>query len=100
MLALTEGFPDSPERALAFGHLAFAEVFNGIDQACGHAEAAVRLAEMVGTPAALVWAHGARSHTQWGTDEGVADAERAFALASDHDDPQLVCWSAIFLSNT
>ena len=45
VLALTEGIPDSPERAQAFGQLAFAEVFNGIDQAGVHAETAVRLAE-------------------------------------------------------
>lgn len=100
VLALTEAFPDCEERALAFAHLAFAEVFNGIDQAREHAEAAVRLAEMVDTPPALIWSLGARSQTQWGTEEGVPDAERAFALASDHDDPQLFCWSAIFLSNS
>jgi DNA-binding NarL/FixJ family response regulator len=100
VLALTEGIPDSPERAQAFGQLSFAEVFNGIDQAGVHAETAVRLAEAVGTPAALVWAHGARAHTFWGTDEGIADAERAFALAAVSDDPELVRWSGLFLSNT
>ena len=100
VLALTEGIPDSPERAQAFGQLSFAEVFNGIDQAGVHAETAVRLAEAVGTSAALVWAHGARAHTFWGTDEGIADAERAFALASVSGDPQLVRWSGLFLSNT
>ena len=80
VLALTEAFPDCEERALAFAHLAFAEVFNGIDQAREHAEAAVRLAEMVDTPPALIWSLGARSQTQWGTEEGVPDAERAFRV--------------------
>ena len=66
----------------------------------GHAETAVRLAEAVGTSAALVWAYGARAHTFWGTDEGIADAERAFALAAVSNDPQLVRWSGLFLSNS
>ena len=97
---LPKRVPDSPERAQAFGQLAFAEVFNGNRTARGHAETAVRLAESVGTSAALVWAHGARAHTFWGTDEGIADAERAFALAAVSDDPQLVRWSGLFLSNS
>jgi DNA-binding CsgD family transcriptional regulator len=100
VLALTEHFPDSPERAQAFGQLAFAEVFNGNPDARGHAETAVRLAESVGTSAALVWAYGARAHTFWGTDDGIPDAERAFALAALSDDPQLVRWSGLFLSNS
>lgn len=100
VLTLTEDLPDCEERALAFAHLAFAEVFNGIDEAVEHAETAVRLAGRVGTPPALIWSLGARSQTQWGTEEGIQDAERAFALASEYDNPRLYCWAAIFLSNS
>jgi DNA-binding CsgD family transcriptional regulator/tetratricopeptide (TPR) repeat protein len=100
VLALTEGLPNCEERALAFAHLAFAEAFSGIDEAREHAETAVRLAERVDTPPALIWSFGARAQTKWGTEEGVPDAQRAFALASEQDDPQLFCWSAIFLSNS
>jgi DNA-binding CsgD family transcriptional regulator/tetratricopeptide (TPR) repeat protein len=100
VLALTEGRPDSPERALAFAHLAFAEVFTGLGGAREHAEEAVRLAETVGTPGALVWALGTRGQTQWGTDAGIADSQRAFTVARDTDDAQLQCRSAFFLSNS
>ncbi len=100
VLVLTEALPDCEERALAFAHLAFAEVFSGIDDAREHAEAGVRLAEVVHTAPALIWSLGARAQTQWGTEEGIPDAERAFALASGYDDPQLFCWAAIFLSNS
>lgn len=100
VLALTEGMPHCEERSLAFAHLAFAEVFGGIDEAREHAETAVRLAEEVDTPPALIWSLGARAQTRWGTEEGVTDARRSFAVASNHDDPQLFCWSAIFLSNS
>ncbi|MDR6862678.1 AAA family ATPase [Phycicoccus sp. 3266] len=99
VLALTERIPDSPERAQAFGQLAFAEVFNGIAEAHQHAESAVRLAERAGTAAALVWGHGARAHTLGGTVAGIADAERAFSLAAESKDPQLVRWAGLFLSN-
>ncbi len=71
VLALTEALPDCEERALAFAHLAFAEVFNGIAEARAHAEAAVRLAEVVHTAPALIWSLGARAQTQWGTEEGI-----------------------------
>lgn len=100
VLALTEAFPHSEERALAFAYLAFAEAFDGSDEATEHAESAVRLAELVDTPAALIWSLGARAQTRWGTEEGVPDAERAFALALDHGDAKLLCWSAVFLSNS
>ena len=100
VLALTEGAPHSQERALAFAQLAFAEVFSGIDQAREHAETAVRLAEAVGTPRALVWSWGTRAQTMWGTDRGIDNARRAFALAMDTDDPQLLCRSTFFLSNS
>lgn len=100
VLALTEGMPDAPERALAFAHLAFAEVFNGRPEASEHAETAVRLAEMGASPTAIIWATGVRAQTRWGTDEGVEDAERAFNLAVETGDPRLVCRFAIFLSNS
>jgi DNA-binding CsgD family transcriptional regulator len=100
VLALTEGGPDSTERALAFAHLAFAEVFMGLETAGEHAETAVRLAEGLGDPRALVWSLGTRGQTRWGTDAGIADSERAFALARDTGDPQLHCQSAFFLSNS
>ena len=100
VLALTHAYPDSEERALAFAHLAFAEVVRGSDGAAEHAETAVRLAELVDTPRALVWAYGSRAQTRWGSDEGVQDAQRAFALASDYGDAGLLCWSATFLGNS
>ncbi len=100
VLALTEAFPDTEERALAFAHLAFAEAFDGSDEAPGHAESAVRLAELVETTPALVWAYGSRAQTRWGSDTGVRDAQRSFALALDHGDVQLLCWSATFLGNS
>ena len=100
VLALTDALPTCQERALAFAHLAFAEVFSGIDGAREHAETAVRLAELVQTTPARVWALGSRAQTRWGSEEGVHDAERAFALAMDQDDPQLLCWSVTFLGNS
>ena len=59
----------------------------------------MRLAELVDTPPAHIWSLGARAQTRSGTDEGVADAERAFALASEHGDAQLYCWATVFLGN-
>ena len=100
VLALTERIPGAPERAQAFGQLAFAEHFNGIREAREHAQTAVRLAEAGGATAALVWAHGARAHTLWGTAEGLEDAERAFSLAAQSGEAELVRWSGLFLSNT
>lgn len=100
VLELTRRHPTVPERAQAFAQLAFAEVFNGTPGALEHAESAVRLAEAGDGPAANVWAVGARSQARWGTDEGVADAERALALAEESGDAQLICRSAIFLSNS
>ena len=47
----------------------------------------MRLAELVDTPPALIWSLGARAQTRWGTDAGVPDAERAFALASTRTTP-------------
>ena len=100
VLALTEARPDCEERALAFAQLAFAEVFKGIDDATEHAASAVRLAELIDTTPALVWAYGSRSQTRWGSEEGVHDAERAFALAVGYGDPKLLCFSATFLGNS
>jgi DNA-binding CsgD family transcriptional regulator/tetratricopeptide (TPR) repeat protein len=60
----------------------------------------VRLAELVDTPPAHIWSLGARAQTRWGTEEGVADAERAFAIASEHGDSQLCCWATVFLGNS
>ncbi|MFC7488510.1 helix-turn-helix transcriptional regulator [Knoellia sp. CPCC 206453] len=100
VLELTEGSPHAPERSLAFAHLAFAEVFNGMAEAGAHAEMAVKLAETVDSPAAMIWALGTRAQTKWGTAEGIADAERAFALSVETQDPQLLCRCAIFLSNS
>ena len=100
VLAITEVAPNSEERALAFAHLAFAEVFNGLTGARDHAETAVGLAEVVGTHKALAWALGTRAQTMWGTETGIADAERAFGLALATDDAQLQCRTAVFLSNS
>ena len=100
VLAITEVAPNSEERALAFAHLAFAEVFNGLPGARDHAETAVRLAEVVGTPKGLAWALGTRAQTMWGTDTGIADAQRAFSLALATDDAQLQCRTAVFLGNS
>jgi DNA-binding NarL/FixJ family response regulator len=100
VLALTESIPEAPERAQAFGQLAFAEHFNGIDEAREHAQTAVRLSQAIDSPKAQVWALGARAHTLWGTDEGLADAERAYRVAGASNDPELIRWSCLFLSNT
>ncbi|MGG5259430.1 helix-turn-helix transcriptional regulator [Phycicoccus avicenniae] len=100
VLALTEALPHSEERARAFAQLAFAEVFAGSDRATAHAESAVRLAEVVDTAPALVWAYGARAQSRWGSDLGVRDAQRAFAVGSGADDTQLFGWSALFLGNS
>ena len=104
VLALTEAHPDCEERAMAFAHLALTEVFTGVDdareQAREHAETAVRLAERVDTTPARVWAYGTRAQTRWGSEDGVRDAQRAFALAVDHGDPKLLGWSAVFLGNS
>ncbi|QIM21636.1 hypothetical protein G7075_11700 [Phycicoccus sp. HDW14] len=100
VLALTEALPHSEERARAFAQLAFAETFVGSDRAAAHAESAVRLAEQVGTAPALVWAYGARAQSRWGSDLGVRDAQRAFAVGSEVDDIQLFGWSALFLGNS
>jgi DNA-binding NarL/FixJ family response regulator len=100
VLALTERIPDSEARALAFAHLAFAEVLNGLKDATQHAETAVRLAERAGTPKSLIWALGTRALTTLGTERGIADAQQAFRLATDTDDAQLHNRAAIFLSNS
>lgn len=99
VLALTDGIPLAPERSLAFAHLAFVEVFNGMAEAGAHAEMAVQLAETIDSPAAMIWALGTRAQTKWGKTEGIADAERALGLAVEVDDPKLMCRSAIFLAN-
>ena len=99
VLALTESLSDSEERALGFARLAWAEVWLGIEGAAEHAETAVQLAELVDTPPARIWSLGARAQTRSGTGEGVADAERAFALASEHGDARLTCWATVFLGN-
>ena len=36
----------------------------------------------------------------WGTETGIADAERAFGLALATDDAQLQCRTTVFLSNS
>ena len=100
VLALTEAHPACEERALAFAHLADAEFWSGSDDARVHAEAAARLAERVDTTPALVWALGTRAQTRWGSEEGVDDTLRAFALAVDHGDPQFLVAAAVFLGNS
>ncbi|KGN33403.1 hypothetical protein N802_14515 [Knoellia sinensis KCTC 19936] len=99
-LELTDGMVDAPERSLAFAHLAFAEVFNGLPGAGPHADTAMQLAEAVGSPVAMIWALGARSQARFGTPEGVDDAERAMALAKQADDPRLMRLAATFVHNT
>ncbi|CAN7460554.1 helix-turn-helix transcriptional regulator [Knoellia sp. LjRoot47] len=98
VLALTAGNPHAPERSIAFAHLAFAELVNGVAAAGEHAQMAVQLAETTDSPAAMVWALGTRAQVRKA--EGIADAERALALATELGDPQLMSRSAILLANT
>ncbi|WP_404382553.1 AAA family ATPase [Knoellia locipacati] len=100
VLQLTAQHTTAPERALAYAQLAFAEVFNGLPEAPRHADTAVALAEASRDHRARVWALGARGQTRWGSDEGVVDSERALGLAIEGGDPQLICRSTIFLSNS
>ncbi|SDP10290.1 regulatory protein, luxR family [Pedococcus dokdonensis] len=100
VLALTKDLSDSEERALGFAQLAWAEMWNGLEGAGDHAETAVRLAELVDTPPALIWSLGARALTRSGTGEAVADAERAFALALAHGDTRLYSWATVFVGNS
>ncbi|MDF2090845.1 AAA family ATPase [Knoellia sp. 3-2P3] len=98
-LQLTAAFPLSEERAICLSHLALDEAWEGVGAAAAHAEEAVRLAEHLGAPKALAWALAVRSQTRWYTEEGIADAARAVAMAEELGDTELVSRSSVFLSN-
>ena len=99
-LALMRGLPPCPERAMALAHLAFAEVFSGVESAAEHAEAAVSMAESIDASEALIWALVARAQTGWGTEEGISDAERAMHLAEAAGDIYMLPRVTISLSNS
>ncbi|HEY7722779.1 MAG TPA: AAA family ATPase [Pedococcus sp.] len=99
-LTLLDGLPPCEERAMALTHLAFAEVFSGMDGAAEHARAAVQMAEELGASRPLIWALSTRAQTKWGTDEGIADAERALALAQSAEDDEMLPRVTIGLSNS
>lgn len=101
VLDLLAGAPNAPERAQAFALLSLAETFDGrAGVGREHAEAAFSVAQASGDDAALVWALGARGQSRWGFEEGTADSEEAFARAREVGDMQLLCRSAILLSNS
>ncbi len=100
-VALTERFPDSPERATALAKLAWAEGWDGLPEAAQHAAEAVRVAERANSPLALAAALVTRASVRGdeADDAMLADAERAEELARTGDDPALLGMAAIWRVN-
>ena len=81
-IALTEDFPDSAERARAFGELAELETRYGIPDDWAHASEAVRIGHRSGSTQALSRALGARAAVlDQGVPAALADAELSEQLA-------------------
>jgi DNA-binding CsgD family transcriptional regulator len=99
-LALTEGLPPCPERAIALAQLAYAEWFNGHNTAASHAQAAVSLAQDLNDEVALSWALSARAQTRCGTSEGIADALEALALSQEVEPGRMLERATNSLSNS
>lgn len=99
-LALTEAFPDSPERAVALAWSAFADLWGGRHAAADHGvDEAVRIGRRTGSDEALAWALGVRSQTRWSTEAGLRDAEEAVAHARAAGDRILRGHTAVFVFN-
>jgi DNA-binding CsgD family transcriptional regulator len=100
-VALTEPFPDSAERAMALAKLAWAEGWDSLPGAVGHADEAVRIAERSGSPLALASALVTRSsvHGDNADSSSLADAEQAEWLARAADDPGMLGMAATWRVN-
>lgn len=94
MLALTEAFPDSPERAIALAQLARSRLWHSDGSSRSEAERAVRVARRSGSDEALAWALGVRAQIGWTTPEGLEDAEQALSHARACGDLLLITSSA------
>lgn len=99
-LALTDAFPDSPERAVALAWTAFADMWGGRHAAgVQRVDEAVRISRHTGSDEALAWALGVRSQTRWSTAAGLQDAEEALVHARAAGDKILRGHTAVFVSN-
>ncbi|HKX67628.1 MAG TPA: AAA family ATPase [Intrasporangium sp.] len=99
-LAVTEPFPESPERAIALAWTAFANLWGGRHAAAVQdADEAVRISRRAGSDEALAWALGVKSQTRWSTTAGLRDAEEAVVHARAAGDQILRGHTAVFVSN-
>ena len=99
-LAVTEAFPDSPERAIALAWTAFADMWSGRHVAAEQRiDEAVRIGRRTGSDEALAWALGVRSQTRWSTAAGLRDADQAVIHARAAGDKILRGHTAVFVFN-
>lgn len=97
---LCEGLGPTAEEAMAWAHIAFGEVFTADVHARTHAEHALDVARQARSGAAVAWATGVLSQTEWGTEHGLDLSLEALEQARDVGDTALLARTAVLTTNS
>ncbi|MGA9749671.1 MAG: helix-turn-helix transcriptional regulator, partial [Nocardioides sp.] len=91
---------DVEEQALCLASLSEAETWAGLpDRARDHAVAAVAAAERTGSSLVRAWALASRSAAHWRTEQSLADADEAQALALESGDADTIGHTCVCRAN-
>jgi DNA-binding NarL/FixJ family response regulator len=96
---LCEGLGPTSEEAMAWANIAFGEVFTADVHARAHAQRALDVARQAGSRAAVAWATGILSQTEWGTQHGLDLSLEALESAGAVGDTALLARTAVLTTN-